>query len=103
MDILGKEYETRLRITDPRVNHFTFYGELTEEDYQKILSTFPKAEIELNKKGKIISISVYDAWGLTTGFTIFNVNEKEKNKLIKKHDKENGKRIKHNRKKRIIY
>lgn len=103
-DILGKKYEVRLRITDYRVNHFSFYGKVSNKDYKKIVSFFPEAEKKVKWNGKIISITVHDGvWGLGTGFTLYNVSERKKNRLIEQHDKEHVKMMEYIRNNGIIF
>lgn len=95
-NLLGSDYEVRLRVLDPRVNHYQCYGEVNDEVYQKIINIYPNAKKEYDENG-ILSIVV----GGKIGFSIYNVTGTDREKLIAQHDEKYAKKLEDS--KNIIY
>ena len=94
--LLGPDYEVKLRILDPRVNHFECYGEVNDEIYQKIINMYPNAKKEYDENG-ILSIVVFGK----IGFSIHNVTGTDRDKLIAQHDEKYAKKLEES--KNLIY
>lgn len=66
---------------DPRIKHFSCYGNVTLEDCETI---YPKSKLILENDEIIKEIQVNGK----VGFTIYNVDNTEKMNLIKEHGKQ---------------
>ena len=94
---LEKEYKidftVKLRVLDPRVNSFSCYAELSNNDINNIIANHSDAKTE--KDGASI-ISIYysipelstDFFTRTVSIIIYNATNSRIKDLIEKHDKE---------------
>ena len=98
-NILNDNCVEKLRIVDPRVNHYELYVELKKSDIKEILTLFPEAKVEYTFLKKVKSVSQKGK----EGFTIYNVSNKRREKLINKHDQEYLKDLEEIKKKGIMF
>lgn len=84
--ILPAGYVEKLRIVDPRINHYEFYTEISNKLAKEIASLNSKIVVEktgiIFKKVKTVKLVG------RIGFTVYNVSLNDREALITKHDEE---------------
>lgn len=100
-DLLNKDVEVRLRVTDPRINLYSIYVELTEDLVNKLNETFEGIVINKDDNSNITTIN--STLSMRIGFIIFNVKPENMQKLIKQHDDEHEESLKRIKEDHIIF